>query len=56
MITPYDKALAGFLSALFVLATQYFPGLSGHADTFQHLAPVLVGGLVWLVPNKPKAG
>lgn len=52
MITTFDKAIAGFLSALFVLLTQYLPGLGAHAATFEHVAPIIVGAVVWLVPNK----
>jgi hypothetical protein len=52
IITTFDKAIAGFLSALFVLLVQYFPGLGAHAATFEHVAPIIVGAVVWLVPNK----
>jgi CHASE2 domain-containing sensor protein len=56
MITTFDKAIATFVSALFMALAARYPILDGWGPVVDALVIIalglMAGGLTWLVPNK----
>jgi len=54
MITEYDKAIAGFLTALVALLAAFkLPVGWVTPDIILAVTPFLVAIVTWIVPNKP---
>jgi ABC-type uncharacterized transport system permease subunit len=54
MVTPYDKAIAGFLTSLVALLAAFKLPLGWVSpEVIAAVTPFIVTIVVWLVPNKP---